>query len=877
MNGRADDQQGPFHPRPGLLSRINPADIWVVATFVVILIGVAVAYNMYSAIESMNRMRFLNAQQILIWREVTRDIDFVLDETDTQLRSNVAYDSVQGKLAHLIDEGHRVASDFNAALTASHTSRHLFGLLGDVDDNQLRALSVDPELVRRAMEVRDAPHALLRTDFSFWPTEIAVAVQGERYIAPLTLRAEVLSQQTHSLIRAMYVEGGILLILLTGCIMIIWLLFLRRAVRRLAMTQSHLQLVLDNMPAYLCSFSPDGRFRSANRNYLKATGYRDQSGLKGRHLLDVLGQERWDRIQRHLAISNIEAGTQFEVETDFTGEDAVLLVSYDILRDKVGKPVEIFALLVDITPLSQARRELRLSEEHLRITLNSIGDAVITTDIAGCVVSMNPQAETLTGWSATEATGRPLPEIFNIVNAQTRNSVSNPVEAVLRDDANAGLANETLLIARDGSEHMIADSGAPIRSPEGETVGVVMVFRDVTQEYLMRDNLAQSEKLQAIGLLAGGIAHDFNNIMAGIQGNADLLSADISAPERPEASRRLSQIGDLVKRGAGLTSKLIQFAHARPRTDAPVNLADVVQDGVDLLKNTTQRGIVFEFSDNSRVNMVMGDESALQAAVMNVLLNATDAVADTGTISIRLGNLERGKISALSSDGDAAEPFVCLCIRDTGTGIPPETLHRVFEPFFTTKEVGKGVGLGLPATYGTVKNHGGEISIRSTLGTGTELCMFLPAFLGRPAPRPISRQPQRQHHATGLTILFADDEAALRETAVHFLTARNHQIIVAENGQECVDLFAQHRDRIDVIILDLNMPVKSGNDAIREILQIDPKARIIITSGYSPDTQSGVMESPQIVKFLRKPYAFRILAAELDANFASQQDKPKES
>ena len=375
--------------------------------------------------------------------------------------------------------------------------------------------------------------------------------------------------------------------------------------------------------------------------------------------------------------------------------------------------------------LFRAKAASSASEEDLRITLSSIGDAVIVTDIDGRVKNMNPVAEELTGWSFPEAMGLPLCEIFKIVHAYTRQPAVDPVGLVLKSGEIVGLANHTVLISRDGKEYQIADSGAPIRDNYNEIRGVVLVFRDVTEEYALQEQLNQSQKLQAIGQLAGGVAHDFNNILAGIMGSAELLHKNI--PDNSEYGKYVVMILNSAKRAAELTGKLLTFARKRITNFKTFDVHQVITDALDLVKFTSDPRIQFNLNLNATPSCVDGDSSQMQNAFLNIALNAVQAMPDGGflDISTSLIMIDNHYCQASQFNIDPGA-YVDIEIRDTGCGISPDNLSRIFDPFFTTKNNSAGTGLGLSAVYGTVLANNGEITVYSEPGTGTSFHILLP-------------------------------------------------------------------------------------------------------------------------------------------------------
>ena len=850
----------------------NPADVWAFCTYSIVVAGVIIAYSMSATILSMNKLQIINFDLLQIWREISRNIEFVIGNPTDQIANPALYADIQANLGRLIDAGGQSEIAFRKTLDGSHLLRIVFQFGQNIQDERLRALGAHPELARLAIEMRDAPYAGFSTGFVYWPADVVISIKGERYMAPLLERMRLLDSQSQFLLRLLYIETAALLAIMSACLIAIWLRFLRPAIRHLANTRKELQFVLDNAPAAIFSFSPDGAYISANRNYLEFVGLSDMSQIRGKMISEVLGQGAWQKIQRQIEATRLQSAQKFEVEGETGNGHNQLLVSYEIHQSLSGDIEEIVALVIDITELDQARHAMRLSEERLRITLDSIGDGVISTDVEGRVVEINPKAASLTGWSPDEARNLPLAEVLHIVNAGTYAKAADPVERVLRENAEIGFANETLLLSRDGKEYQIADSGAPIRDRHGRTVGVVLVFRDVTEEYRLRNALRQTEKLQALGLLGGGVAHDFNNLLAGIQGNLDLISISEAAGRDAGLFAQIDEIARLVRRGAGLTDQLMQFAQMKPPRKAPVDLHQLAEECVQLLRRTTDKRIAFEITDQSQSSSVLGDDSVLQAAIMNILLNAVDAIEGAGLVQVEIADMTAEEVREILHERGRADRYVTVRIRDSGKGIADKDLPHVFEPFFTTKEPGKRVGLGLPAAYGTIRNHGGDIKIATMPDAGTVVTLVLPACSLRDAALKVATAPDDTMPRKGeLTVLFADDEATLRETARVLLKHANCRVILAENGRDCLDRFRREQDSIDLVIIDLNMPVMSGAEAMAEIVKLAPATRIIVTSGYGRESRAELMSGNGNIRFMKKPYPFSELIKEIKA-FMSDPD-----
>ncbi|NLI79134.1 MAG: PAS domain-containing protein [Candidatus Riflebacteria bacterium] len=489
--------------------------------------------------------------------------------------------------------------------------------------------------------------------------------------------------------------------------------------------------------------------------------------------------------------------------------------------------------------------------ESLRITLNSIGDAVIATDAQGVITRLNPVAEVMTGWPRHEAVGKPLTEVFTIVNGLTRAPADSPVAKVLASGEVVGLANHTILIGRHGKEYQIADSGAPIRDDHGQTVGVVLVFRDITEQHALESQLRQSRKMDAIGQLAGGIAHDFNNLLGGMMGSAELLAAKL--PHDDPSRRYLDMIQQTGRTATELARKLLSFAR-QDRTEAvPVDLHQVLRDTGHLLEHSISRKISLRFDLGASRPLLLGNASDLQNLFLNLGLNARDAMPEGGTLSFTTRNLHLepgeyidGVFPVQPGDYLVAE------VTDTGVGIPPELIERLFEPFFTTKVAGKGTGLGLSAVYGAVKRHQGSIRVSSLVGKGTTFQILLPQADPKVAAV-ITRSEVNPVQGTGLILVVEDDEH-LRDTAKALLESLGYQVKLAANGVQGLAMFQEAPAEISALLVDLVMPEMDGRSLVLELRSRGFQVPIVVASGAAPPADLPKVLGPHGL-FLPKPYS----------------------
>jgi len=557
--------------------------------------------------------------------------------------------------------------------------------------------------------------------------------------------------------------------------------------------------------------------------------------------------ERWAR-----AIAASENGRVKAEEYEVTcknGEKKRIMIGASIIGDR------LLGSFYNITERLKAEQALRQNEENLRVTLNALGEAVIATDTRGIVSRINPAAEKLTGWKAATAVGKPISEIYRLVDPLNRQPIENPITRLLGAQTDSGPAGNALLIAADNQEYLISSSCAPIKNDAHELIGLVLVFRDITEENALQEQLRQSQKMDAIGQLAGGIAHDFNNMLAGIIGAAELLQP--FAQQEPKAAGYLKTIMEASNRSSYLTAKLLAFARKQPIHLSPLNVVFPLRDAVELFQRTVDKRIKIKFEIEDENLPITGDFPQLQSAFLNLLLNSSQAMPEGGIISISAQRVYLDKPFRASSQIELATGhYARVEINDTGCGIPARHLPHIFEPFFTTKAPGKGTGLGLAAVFGTIQQHAGAIDACSQPGAGASFRLFFPI---------ITQGKSAEKQATdGLisgngTVMLVDDEPMLRFVAGSILTELGYQTIEAENGLQAAEVFRQHHKSLSLVVLDMIMPNMNGKECFFELKKIDPAVKVLVSSGFSGDEDVEAMKEAGARWFIRKPFT----AAEL--------------
>ncbi len=509
------------------------------------------------------------------------------------------------------------------------------------------------------------------------------------------------------------------------------------------------------------------------------------------------------------------------------------------------------------TKVEERTSELASETERLAVTLRSIGDGVITTNVVGEVILINKIAEHLTGWKQDEATGQPLEKVFNIISETTREPCENPVTQVIKTGRIIGLANHTTLIARDGTERSIADSGAPIRDKESKVVGVVLVFRDITDQLRMEQEVIKVKKLESIGVLAGGIAHDFNNILAAILGNINLALFDESLQKTTR--NLISEAEKASLRAKELTKQLLTFSKGGEPVKETASLETVIKESANFVLHGGKVACRFEPPDD--LWLVDIDKGQISQVIQNIVLNASHAMPEGGIITISCENLTLTDKKMLPSRKGGK--FVKISIQDSGIGIPEKLVGKIFDPYFSTKS--EGSGLGLAICQSIISKHNGDIFVESSPGEGTTFSIYLHAS-DKQAP-PLPERIGDFKASVPAKILIMDDEEMLRKVAIKMLAKLGHEAFPASDGVEAVQLYkeAMNSDNpIQLVIMDLTIPGgMGGKEAVQEIHKLDPEAKVIVSSGYSNDPIMANFEKFGFCAAIVKPFQLKDLSGVL--------------
>lgn len=514
----------------------------------------------------------------------------------------------------------------------------------------------------------------------------------------------------------------------------------------------------------------------------------------------------------------------------------------------------------DINDRKKAEEILTMEKERLAVTLRSIGDAVITTDIKGKITMINRVAEELTGWINDEAVGKASTEVFNIINEKTGQKCVSPVQRVMDLGRIVGLANHTALIGKTGVIHPIADSGAPIRDSDSKIMGVVIVFRNITHERKMEEELLKIKKLESVGVLAGGIAHDFNNILTAILGNISLLQYHID-PDDEKKAALLSDADKATRRAIKLTGQLLTFAKGGNPVKEETSLPGLIRDSAEFVLHGSQVGCRYEFPDD--LWMIDADIGQISQVIQNIIINSRHAMPEGGIITVNCANIENAANEALLSMDNGN--YLRIIIKDTGVGIPREIIDKVFDPYFTTKQ--EGSGLGLAICYSIINKHDGYLLVDSKPGKGTLFTIYLPAL---PATTiKVKTQPTRTKAMKSALIMVMDDDQMILNVVSAQLHTLGHKPVLTRDGEELINRYQALQDEktpVDAVIMDLTIPGGMGGlEAIKKLLAIDPLAKVIVASGYSNDPVMTDYKKYGFSAAIGKPFSLDELARVIES------------
>ncbi|MGD9161003.1 MAG: response regulator [Desulfobacteraceae bacterium] len=505
-----------------------------------------------------------------------------------------------------------------------------------------------------------------------------------------------------------------------------------------------------------------------------------------------------------------------------------------------------------VSRIREVENTLREKEEKLRNIIEHSKEMFYLHDTENKFIYVSPQSADFFGYTPDEMQIKWTELVTDNPNNKTGFDLT---EKAIK----TGLKQKSYVHEcrkRDGQIILVEIDESPVKDEKGNVIAIAGAARDITEKDKMESDLRQAIKMESIGTLAGGIAHDFNNLLMGIQGRASMMMMDIDSSH--PFFEHLAEIEEHVKSASNLTSQLLAFARKGKYEVKPIDLNDLIKQSSHMF-GRTKKNIEINLKLQPDLSIVEIDRNQMEQVFLNLFINAWHAMPAGGEINIKSENtvLDIDYVSAFSvSPGD----YVKISISDTGVGMDEVTKEKIFDPFFTTKEMGRGTGLGLASVYGIIKNHSGIINVSSKKGEGTTFNVYLPASKKEvPKTRKIS-----ENFLLGTeTILIVDDEPTIVNIGKALLERLGYQVIVAESGMEAIKLYERKNSKIDIVILDMIMPVMGGEETYKHLKKINPEIKVLFSSGYNIDEGS-----PEILKlesngFIQKPYKFEKLSRKI--------------
>jgi two-component system cell cycle sensor histidine kinase/response regulator CckA len=602
---------------------------------------------------------------------------------------------------------------------------------------------------------------------------------------------------------------------------------------------AHLAAVVESSEDAIISKTLASEILTWNAGAERVYGYTAAEAI-GRNMTLLLPDNRSDEEAKIVArIARGERVAHFEtVRRNRAGELIDVSLTISPIRDSTGRITGASHIARNITE----RKRLDKRLYHLAAAVESSEDAIITKTLESTILSWNFGAERVYGYSAAETLGRKMTMLLPEDRADEEAKI---LERIGRGERVEHF--ETVRRNRAGERIDVSLTISPIRDESGQITGASHIARNITERKELDAQLRHSQKLESLGVLAGGVAHDFNNLLLGIMGNASLALEILPADNSTRGL--LKDVVSASERAADLTRQLLAYAGKGRFLVEPVNLSELVRDISALIQTSIPKNVQLRLDLRDSVPLVQGDSSQLQQIIMNLVINAAEAIlpAESGTVVVTTGSE--------NTDGGL---YASLEVRDSGCGMDEETINRIFDPFFTTKFTGRG--LGLAAVQGIVQGHNGVLKVNSREGQGSTFTVLFPATRETLAVKAATTPDLAAQEEL---VLVVDDEETIRRTAKAMLEHYGYTVVVAADGKEAVDLFRVIKDKVTAVLLDMTMPVMNGEEAFEQMKAIRPDVKVVLSSGYNEVDAIRRFTGKGIAGFIQKPYPAARLAEKL--------------
>lgn len=617
------------------------------------------------------------------------------------------------------------------------------------------------------------------------------------------------------------------------------------ALRATAESERRYRGVVEDQTDLICRFKTDGTLVFVNQAYCRFHGEQREKLIGSNFFQTLSEQDREIPLGEFARLTPSDPIRTYDNKVVINpGQFIWQQCMVRALFDDADRITEFQAVAQDITHRKQSEEALRRGEERLQAILHSMPDGVIVLNERGWVTLFNPAAEKIFQRKADQVLDRSLDELFAAADRQRYG------EYLARPEG-AGQARVIEVSALRPGGALLPIDVAVSEIPRGQARMSIVVVRDISERKKLEDQYRQAQKMEAVGRLAGGIAHDFNNLMQAILGYINLL--DRRLPLGDPNHEAVEQIQKSLAHASSLTRQLLAFSRKQVLTPKLLSLNTTVSDMNRLLQRVLGETIQLKMKLAAPAPWIRADPGQMEQLILNLAINARDAMPQGGTLGIETSNVEFRKETTLASGRMAAGSYAVLKISDTGCGMTPDVQAHLFEPFFTTKGNGKGTGLGLCNVYGMVKQSGGEITVNTQTGRGATFEIYLPRFDGSVAEEDSTHIVPARTHGTE-TVLLVEDEELVRMMLVEVLKAADYNVLDARHGADALELAERHQGPIDLLVTDMTMPGFSGSELARRLAVPRPKMRVLFISGYTDVETAHWCKLNQPVQFLQKPF-----------------------
>ena len=625
-------------------------------------------------------------------------------------------------------------------------------------------------------------------------------------------------------------------------------------------TDSRFELLIQSVTDYaIYMLDPDGRVASWNAGARRFKGY-EADEIIGEHFSRFYTPEERAQDVPRIALETADREGRFEAEGWRVRKDGSCFwanVVIDPIRDPAGQVVGYAKVTRDLTEKRAAQEELRASEERFRMLVQSVTDyAIYMLDPEGRVSSWNAGAERFKGYLADEIMG----EHFSRFYTEEDREAGVPRIALETAEREGRFEAEGWRVRKDGTRFWASVIIDPIRDDNGELVGFAKVTRDLSDKRAIEEQLRQSQKMEAVGQLTGGLAHDFNNLLTGISGSIEMMQMRLTQGRTADFDRYFMAAQGAVKRAAALTHRLLAFSRRQTLDPKPTSVNRLLGDLEELVRRTVGPSVQVEVVGASGLWPTLVDPNQLENAVLNLCINARDAMPDGGKLTIETANKWIDQRASRSHDLPVGQ-YISVCVTDTGVGMTPEVVSKAFEPFYTTKPLGEGTGLGLSMIYGFARQSGGQVRIYSEVGQGTTACIYLPRHSEEASALEDYELPTNPNApGDGEVVLVIDDDPIIRMLVAEILSDSGYAVIEAPDGPAGLKVLESNA-RIDLLITDVGLPGGMNGRQVADAARLGrPGLKVLFITGYAENAVIGQSRLDNGMFVMTKPFQMDSIA-----------------